>query len=161
MDEDILIVLASDVEAQMGLIDDTFSKLEERGSGLEPDAEIRLESVAYQLHNLYNAIEDLLRIIAGYFENRIHDTPHWPIQLLRRTSHEIAGVRRALLSQESYVLLNGLRSFRHFFRHAYAAPIDYDQLWINLDKARRLRPILERDVAEFLRRIEHGDPSSP
>ncbi len=161
MDEDILILLASDVEAQMGLIDDTFAKLEERGSGLEPDAQMQLESVAYQLHNLYNAIEDLLRVIAGYFENRITDTPHWHIQLLRRMSHEITGVRPTLLSQESYVLLNGLRSFRPFFRHAYAAPIDYDQLRINLDKARRLRPILERNVAGFLRRVDPGHLSSP
>lgn len=161
MDEDILILLRSDVEAQMGLIDDTYAKVEERASGLEPDDEMQLESVAYQLHNLYNAIADLLRVIAGYFENRITHTPHWHIQLLRRMGHKIAGVRPALLSQESYVLLNGLRGFRHFFRHAYAAPIDYDQLRINLDKARRLRQILERDVAEFLRQMEPGHSLSP
>lgn len=161
MDEDILILLKSDVEAQIGLIDDTYAKLEERASGLEPHDEMQLESVAYQLHNLYNAIEDLLRVIAGYFEKRITDAPHWHIQLLRRMGHKIGGVRPALLSQESYLLLNGLRSFRHFYRHTYAAPIDYDQLRINLDKARRLRPILERDMAEFLRRMEPGHSSSP
>lgn len=153
MDEDTLILLASDVTAQMELIDDTFAKLEERASGLQPGDEVRLESAAYQIHNLYNATEDLFKIVADYFENQISDAAHWHIRLLRRMSHDIAGVRPALLSQESYLLLNGLRSFRHFFRHAYAAPIDYEQLQINLDKARRLRPLLKQDVTQFLQRI--------
>jgi hypothetical protein len=153
MDKEILILLTSDVEAQMRLINNIFSKLEERAQGLQPDDEARLESAAYQIHNLYNAIEDLFKVIADYFENQLSDTPHWHIRLLRRMSHDIAGVRPALLSEESYLLLNSLRSFRHFFRHAYAAPIDYEQLTINLDKARRLHPLIERDVARFLRSV--------
>lgn len=43
--------------------------------------------------------------------------------------------------------------FRHFFRHAYAASIEYAQLQINLDKAQRLHPDLRRDVERFLRRL--------
>ena len=69
-------------------------------------------------------------------------------------NQDIEGVRPALLSDESYVLLNGLRSFRHFFRHAYAAAIEYAQLQINLDKAQRLHPDLRRDVERFLRRLQ-------
>ncbi len=69
-------------------------------------------------------------------------------------TRDIAGVRPALLSEESYLILNGLRSFRHFFRHAYSAPIEYAQLLINLNKARRLYPALEQDVSYFLQQLE-------
>jgi len=62
-------------------------------------------------------------------------------------------VRPALLSESSYRLLNDRRGFRHFFRHAYAAPIEYDQLSLNLDRARQLRRQLREDVDRFLQEL--------
>jgi hypothetical protein len=137
----------------MDLIGSIHQKLEVRAAGLQPDDEMRLESVAYQLHNLYNAAEDLLELVAAYFENLVESADRWHVALLRRMGQDVEGMRPALLSEESYLLLNGLRSFRHFFRHAYAVPIEFAQLQINLDKARRLRPLLKRDVERFLERL--------
>ena len=153
MDQDILVVLASDVRAQMALVQETYDKLEERTADLEAGDEARLESAAYQLHNLYNAVEDLLRLVATVFENQIADTGRWHIKLLRRMSHEVEGVRPALLSTETYGRLHALRSFRHFFRHAYTTSIDYDLLVVNLRKAREVKPLLERDVERFLQQL--------
>jgi len=150
MDKSRLTVLTADMEAQMSLVERVYRELEKRASKLEPDDEIRLESIAYQLHNLYNAVEDLLKIVAAHFENQIADTAHWHTALLYRMTQEIAGVRPALLSEESYHLLNSLRGFRHFFRHAYGATIEYAPLRINLDKARELYPLLKADVERFL-----------
>ena len=161
MDKDTLVLLAADVEAQFALIDETFEKLENRASGLGRADEARLESAAYQLHNLYNAVEDLLKIIAEAFENQVTDTARWHTRLLRRMSHDIAGVRPALLSQTSYRLLDELRSFRYFFRHAYAAPIDLERLQLNLRKAEALRPLLTQDVARFLHQVgQEGPPGT-
>lgn len=154
MDKARLTLLVSDVKAQMDVIEVIYDKLDVRVVGLQPDNEIRLESVAYQLHNLYNAIEDLFQLVAAHFENQIEGAGRWHTELLRRMNQDIEGVRPALLSDESYVLLNGLRSFRHFFRHAYAASIEYAQLRINLDKAQWLHPDLRRDVERFLRRLQ-------
>jgi hypothetical protein len=102
-------------------------------------------------------IEDLFKIVAGRFENQVADLSRWHIELLRRMRQDIPGVRPALISAETFSLLNGLRSFRHFFRHAYAAPIEYAQLQVNLDKARRVRPLLKQDVADFLEQIGAGE----
>ncbi|MFQ6100785.1 MAG: hypothetical protein ACE5OS_06070 [Anaerolineae bacterium] len=158
MDRNALTVLTSDVEAQMALIEDIFAGLERRAAGLEPDDEVRMESVAYQIHNLYNAAEDLLKITAAHFENQIADSARWHTALLHRMTQEITGVRPPLLSQETYRLLNSLRGFRHFFRHAYAAPVEYAQLQINLDKARQLRPRLREDVERFLSQLQFSPP---
>lgn len=153
MDEKAVAVLHADVKGQMTLIDEVAGKLKERAAGLQAENEIQLESVAYQLHNLYGAVEELLKIIAGHFENQVADASRWHIELLRRMKQEIPGVRPALFSNQTFALLNGLRSFRHFFRHAYTAPIEYAQLVINLEKARQLLPALHQDVARFLERI--------
>ncbi|MFN6221529.1 MAG: hypothetical protein ACK55G_20760 [Dolichospermum sp.] len=50
-------------------------------------------------------------------------------------------------------MLNSLRGFRHFFRHAYGVEIEYEQLKINLFKALVLLPNLEKDIELFLEKI--------
>ena len=159
MDSNALIVLTTDVEAQMSLIEATSARLEERAAGLTSDDDARLESVAYQVHNLYNAVEDLLKIVAAHFENQIADAASWHTALLYRMTQTIPSVRPPLLSEASYRLLNDLRGFRHFFRHAYAAPIEYDQLALNLDRARQLRRRLREDVDRFLRELRSSAPN--
>ncbi len=154
MDKNALIVLTADLTTQMAVVKSVSLMLEERARGLQPDDLVRLESVAYQIHNFYNAIEDLLKIVAAHFENQISDTARWHSVLLQRMSQEIPGIRPVLLSPESYLLLNSLRGFRHFFRHAYGVPIDYEQLQINLNKARQLYPCLERDLNQFFEALQ-------
>ena len=154
MDKNTLIVLRADITAQMALVKSISLLIEERAEGLQKDDPIRLESVAYQIHNFYNAIEDLLKIVAAHFENQLSDTARWHSILLQRMSQEIPGIRPVLLSRESYLLLNSLRGFRHFFRHAYGVPIDYEQLQINLNKSRQLCPCLEQDLNQFFEALE-------
>lgn len=50
-----------------------------------------MESVAYQIHNLFNAVEDLLKIVAASFENQITDTARWHTALLQRMTQEVVG----------------------------------------------------------------------
>jgi hypothetical protein len=40
--------------------------------------------VTYQIHNFYNAVEGLLRMIAAQFENQIADTSRWYQLILQR-----------------------------------------------------------------------------
>ncbi|MGJ3247568.1 MAG: hypothetical protein ACFE0I_16025 [Elainellaceae cyanobacterium] len=115
MQENELAVLKADILAQRQAIERVFALLEERSKGLAPGNPEKLEGVAYQLHNSYSAIEDLLKLIASYFENNVSNTSHWHSLLLQRMTQSIDGVRLAVISTESYGLLNSLRAFRHFF----------------------------------------------
>lgn len=63
MNKNALTVFKADIQAQMALVNRILTLVEERATGLTPNDPIRLESVAYQIHNLYNAIEDLLQLI--------------------------------------------------------------------------------------------------
>ncbi|MEL4894566.1 ribonuclease toxin HepT-like protein [Crocosphaera sp. Alani8] len=153
MDENTLIIFKTDINAQMELIKKINQTLNNRSIGLTGDDLIRLESVAYQIHNLYSAVEDLLKIVATYFENNITETAKFHIALLTRMTQTIPSIRPALISQETFSILNSLRGFRHFFRHAYGTPIEYEQLKNNLDKSLNLLPILEQDVNTFLEKI--------
>lgn len=151
MDKKQFALLEADLRAQQATIERVFGLLELRASGLTVESPPEmLESVAYQVHNLYGAIEDLLKIIATYFENHISDSAQWYSRLLQRMTQNVEGVRPAVISQESYLTLNALRAFRHFFRHAYGIPIEPVQLMSNLGKAIALKNLLKQDIAAFV-----------
>jgi hypothetical protein len=145
-----LSVLRAEVQGQLNKIEQVFATLEGRASEWAPDDVATVESVAYQVHNFYSAIEDLMKIVAKAFENSIADLSQWHTQLLNRMTLEIEGVRPALLTTETATLLDELRAFRHLFRHAYGATLDFYRVEQNVVKARQARPLLLRDVQAFL-----------
>jgi hypothetical protein len=158
MDSNKLIFLKVDLEAQMNDIERIHQKLLDRVAKLQVDDEVILESIAYQIHNLYCATEDLLKIVASCFENNISNSSQWHSLLLQRMMMDIPNIRPAFLSSNTHAILNNLRGFRHFFRHAYGANIEYKQLKINLDKALALKENLDVDIDQFLVRL--GDENN-
>jgi len=157
MDSNKLILLKVDLEGQIKIIEKINQKLLNRVAVLKDDDEAMLESIAYQIHNLYCATEDLLKIVASCFENNISNPSQWHSLLLQRMTMEIPNIRPAFLSENSHTILNSLRGFRHFFRHAYGASIDYAQLKINLDKALKLKGNLDHDIHQFLLKLDYED----
>ena len=154
MDAVRLRVLEAEVAAQLAKIEQVFAELEDRAGQMQPGKSAFIESTAYQLQNLYNAVEDLLKVVAAGFENSIADLTRWHTELLDRMALEIRGVRPSLISAECAAHLHELRAFRHFFRHAYGVSIDYDRVQENLAKARLIRPLLRRDVDTFLAALQ-------
>jgi hypothetical protein len=153
MDSNRLTLLTVNLNAQMTNIRAIHQKIVNRSTRLQSDDEAILESIAYQIHNLYCATEDLLKIVAGYFENNISNSSQWHSLLLQRMSIEIPNIRPAFLTSKTYSILNSLRGFRHFFRHAYGAAIEYDQLKSNLDKSLVLLANLESDLNQFIAKL--------
>ncbi len=158
MDDNKLILLKVDLNAQMSEIRAIYQKIIDRSKKLQSEDQIILESIAYQIHNLYCATEDLLKIVARYFENNISDSSQWHSLLLQRMAADIPNIRPAFLTSKTYLLLNSLRGFRHFFRHAYGAAIEYDQLKSNLDKSLNLLANLESDLNQFIAKFSNQEP---
>ena len=151
MDEERLSLLRASIEAQRKEIERIFAKIEERRHG-KTVAEV--ESLAYQLHNLYCAFEDLFKIVADSFENRIEDRTRYHRELLWRMRISIEGVRPALLSEESYRLLDSLRAFRHFFRHAYSYELDPRKVALVVEDALKLRELYQQEIEHFLEQFQ-------
>ncbi|WP_409350562.1 ribonuclease toxin HepT-like protein [Synechocystis salina] len=101
-------------------------------------------------HNFYGSVEELLKIVATHFENNISDSSKWHSLLFKRMTQPVQGIRPSFLSMESYELLNALRAFRHFFRHAYGVSLDFHQLEANLERTLKLKPLLDQETEEFL-----------
>lgn len=148
MDEAKLALLKSEISNQTKLIEQTYEKISARSKDFVANSEKR-ESLAYQLHNLYCAFEDLFKTIASFFENQITDSLTYRSQLLKRMTFSIEGVRPALLDKETYQLLDSLRAFRHFFRHAYSYEIEPKKLALVLEAALKLKSLYRRQIEDF------------
>ena len=151
MEKGRLSLLRASIKAQGTEIERIFERIEERRRG---EGEANLESLAYQLHNLYCAFEDLMKIVADFFENHIDDSAYYHSALLWRMKTSIEGVRPALLSETSYKLLESLRAFRHVFRHAYSYELDPKKLALVVEDALKLRGLYQRDIDRFLEQLQ-------
>jgi hypothetical protein len=58
MEKNTLIIFQTDVKYQLAVITTINQKLVERSENLTSDNPVLLESIAYQIHNLYGATED-------------------------------------------------------------------------------------------------------
>ena len=151
MEKERLAVLQAEIKAQIQEIEGIYIRIEDRKRKKDKAA---MESVGYQLHNLYCAFEDLFKIVAETFENHIQDKSKYHQKLLKRMAISIEGVRPRLLSQKGFQLLDNLRSFRHLFRHAYSYELDERKVKIVLDDAFTLRGICRNDIDAFLNSFE-------
>ena len=151
MEKARLAVLKAELKAQIQEIEGIYTRIEDRKRKTDKAA---MESVGYQLHNLYCAFEDLFKIVAETFENHIQDKSKFHQELLKRMAISIEGIRPRLLSQECFPLLDNLRSFRHLFRHAYSYELDERKVTIVLDDAFTLRGICRNDIDAFLNSFE-------
>jgi uncharacterized protein YutE (UPF0331/DUF86 family) len=151
MEKGRLSLLGASIKAQGMEIKRIFDKIEDRRHG---EGEANLESLAYQLHNLYCAFEDLSKIVADFFENHIEESAHYHRALLWRMKMPIEGVRPALLSETSYKLLDSLRAFRHVFRHAYSYELDSKKLALVVEDALNLKTLYREEVDRFLEQLQ-------
>ena len=112
MEKAKLTILKAEINRQAEEIAKIYAKIAKRAKGL--NSEVAVEGLAYHLHNLYCAFEDLFQIIAEAFENNIEEGRAWHKELLRRMSLTIKGVRPNLISGVSRPFV-GIARLQAFF----------------------------------------------
>jgi len=90
-------------------------------------------ALGYTIHNLYGVIENYCLRIAKFFENGLAQDA-WHKELLRRMTLTIGDLRPAFLDEQSMLLIDELRSFRHLFRNLYARPLDPQRMRLIQEK---------------------------
>ena|SRR5579863_7466480 len=104
---------------------------------------------AMRVQQFYTALEDLFKQIAKSFENHIENMSNFHKELLARMNTEIPEIRPAVISNKSLLILDKLRSFRHFIRHAYDCELDEGELAILQKRLKEEYPLVESDLKQF------------
>ncbi len=149
--QDRILVFLAEFDFQVEQIKAIYHKLQKKVAQNEkqPLAQESAESAGYWLHNLYNAYEDLFKLVAGFWENSLISDGEFHVQLLKRMLLRIKDVRPALLSEDCYDILNELRAFRHVFRHAYSYGLDEERVTALLRKVLANKDPVLQDLQTF------------
>ena len=150
-----LLVLERSIQTELEVIARLYEALGEAElTGSEPQEVLIV--IAYRLHSLYSAFENIFRNIATAFENHL-DPQGWHRQLLQRMRLDLLPVRPAVIDDKAYASLDEMLRFRHLYRTAYALELDASRLQLVLQKALALKPLYQPQIEtflEFLRSLE-------
>lgn len=142
-----LHLLQQDMEAELAAIGRIFAALHRADADLDKSSNAIV--TGYYLHNLYNAFENLFRLVAEVFENHIPDSSRWHTLLLDRMARDIEGIRPRVIGETALKALDELRRFRHVFRHVYHYDLDPEGVERALTAAYRLEEVYRDDVRSF------------
>ncbi|MFQ6100770.1 MAG: hypothetical protein ACE5OS_05995 [Anaerolineae bacterium] len=147
--DDKILVLMNSIRRDLEAIATIYDELERYP--LRADAgDDTLIVIAYHLHNLYNAFENIFQNIAAVFENSTDDVERWHVQLLERMRLDVMPLRPAVIDDVAYDGLDELRRFRHLFRHAYSTKLDPLRLQLVMGKALVLEAIYAGQLERFI-----------
>jgi hypothetical protein len=104
---------------------------------------------AMRVQQFYTALENLFKQIAKSFENHIENMSNFHKELLLRMNTEIPNIRPCVISNKSLLLLDKVRGFRHFIRHAYDCELDESELALIQKKLKEDYPLVEVDLKKF------------
>lgn len=121
---------------------------------LRPINDDQLVHLAYQMHNLYSAYEDMFKEISETFENNIERSSGFHKSILIRMKIEIPGIRPNVLSVDSYDVLGELMGFRHVFRHAYNYSLSVDKMQLLRNRVIEMKPQIDADINGFKKFLE-------
>jgi uncharacterized protein YutE (UPF0331/DUF86 family) len=154
------LLLITNVHDDLQAIEEIYAALERYqvpDGSVSAEDEDQMIVIAYRLHNLYSAFENIFLNIARTFENQIDESGRWHTQLLSRMRLDLLPLRPSVIDKAAYRALDELLRFRHLFRHAYTVHLDPDRLRLVLQQAQQLRKLYPSQVERFLEFVRQLD----
>ncbi len=103
-----------------------------------------LASVATFIHNCYNGMENVLKRVLSSRRIETRDSPTWHKDLLK------ASLDAGIIAEDLYDTLMSYLSFRHFFVHAYAFSLRWEDLKPLAEDAEGTAKRLKSAVSDYL-----------
>jgi hypothetical protein len=107
------------------------------------------DSVALNLHNMYNGTERIFEMIATNIDESMPDGKTWHRDLLIQMSLTITDIRPHVISHNLMAQLDEYRSFRHIVRNIYAFQYDLEKLKKLVDQLPNFIKLLNSEIDEF------------
>jgi hypothetical protein len=80
------------------------------------------------LHGFYAGVERLFELIARRMDQNLPSGEAWHRDLLRQMAQDLPDIRPAAISQESALLLDKFRRFRHLVQNIYVMNLQADKM---------------------------------
>lgn len=146
------LVLRERIEAELtdiGHASDKAMQAYEEARSNSPLADFFLDSVAINLHSLYNGVERIFEWIAGELDGGLPTGPTWHRDLLTQMTLEVEGVRPAVIRPATAQSLGAYLRFRHLVRNLYTWSFEADKLSDLVAGLPQMLADLEEDLGVF------------
>ena len=104
---------------------------------------LQLAGVATLLHNFYNGIENILKLIFKAQNIPLPEGKSWHKELLN-----LAKLNK-IISESTMLQLGEYMAFRHFFSHAYAFDLYADKLEPLVENIRNVYQSFKKDISFY------------
>jgi hypothetical protein len=108
-----------------------------------------LDSVALNLHSFYSGLERLFELIARQVDQNLPDSQTWHRDLLQQMAEDLTDLRPGVISQESAVLVDEFRRFRHLVRNVYTINLVPAKMKGLMEALPELWPRLQAELLAF------------
>lgn len=105
--------------------------------------------IADTIERFYTCLETLFLRISQFFENNL-DSNRWHMDLLHKMTLNINGIRKNVISNTTYNILNEILKFRHFRRYYFELEYDWDKIDFIQQKFNKIKPLIEKDLNSFI-----------
>jgi hypothetical protein len=113
----------------------------------DPD-NIEIAALGTILHSFYNGIEGIFLLVAKRIDKRMLDSSAWHQQLLEQMTRSVSA-RFMFISNDTADKLSVYLKFRHFFRHAYAFMLKWQQMKPLVDNLSSVWEATKAEIVEF------------
>ncbi len=135
--------LKSKIEAEYENIDRLILELPEKER--LPFLEfLQLAGVATILHNFYNGIENILKLILNEKNIPLPEGGSWHKDLLELAEE------KGIIAKSTREQVGEYLSFRHFFSHAYALDLYAERLEPLVENIKKVYVFFKNDISDFL-----------
>ncbi len=116
-----------------------------------------INSIALNFHGVYTGIERIFEVIAKKIDQRFPTGDKWHRDLLEQMSVDIPRVRKAVITEETRLILDELRQFRHLVRSAYSCQLDEEKVLIIPHEIVNSYQTIINDIQLFCNNLSKGE----
>ena len=105
---------------------------------------LQLAGVATILHNFYNGIENIIKLILNEKDVPLPEGGSWHKELLELAEE------KGIITKSTREQVGEYLSFRHFFSHAYALDLYAERLEPLVENIKKVYAYFKNDISDFL-----------
>lgn len=117
--------------------------------------QIEIVALGSVLHSFYNGVENALKRVERELGKDLHSSQDWHAQLLQQAG-EATDYRQPVFEPSLISQLRGYLEFRHVFRHAYVAQLDWVRMSPLVFELPHIAERLDAELANFIKDLPSG-----